>query len=178
MCSKQLNLSLFLNHTQTAHHIPCIRYLVDMKLKFYTTYHPRTARLRLSSKPREFVAVASGWTLKIGPLSSLQTSLHTITQLIEPLAWAHLRWCMVTRPSLLPMSPHVRMFESTESFARHVHDLHKEISKHIHESNACYKIRVDSHHWYLEFNVGDYVISVLGLIGQLGNCKLVALGRS
>uniref|UniRef100_A0A2N9EPA1 Chromo domain-containing protein n=1 Tax=Fagus sylvatica TaxID=28930 RepID=A0A2N9EPA1_FAGSY len=29
---------------------------------------------------------------------------------------------------LLPMSPHVRMSESAEAFARHVHDLHKDIS--------------------------------------------------
>ena len=30
---------------------------------------------------------------------------------------------------LLPMSPHVRIFESAEAFARHIHDLHNEIRK-------------------------------------------------
>ena len=30
---------------------------------------------------------------------------------------------------LLPMSPHVRISESAEAFARHIHDLHNEIRK-------------------------------------------------
>ena len=37
---------------------------------------------------------------------------------------------------LLPMSPHVRIFESVEAFARHVHDLHNEIRKKIQASNS------------------------------------------
>lgn len=41
---------------------------------------------------------------------------------------------------LLPMSPYIWMSELADSFARHVQDLHKEISKRIHESNAHYKI--------------------------------------
>ena len=32
---------------------------------------------------------------------------------------------------LLPMSPHVRISKSTKAFARHIHDLHNEISKKI-----------------------------------------------
>ena len=32
---------------------------------------------------------------------------------------------------LLPMSPHVRIFQSTKAFARHIHDLHNEIRKKI-----------------------------------------------
>ena len=31
--------------------------------------------------------------------------------------------------NLLPMSPHVRISESAEAFARHIHDLHNEIRK-------------------------------------------------
>uniref|UniRef100_A0A2N9G2F5 Chromo domain-containing protein n=1 Tax=Fagus sylvatica TaxID=28930 RepID=A0A2N9G2F5_FAGSY len=33
---------------------------------------------------------------------------------------------------LLPMSPQVRMSESAEAFAQHIHDLHKDINNHIH----------------------------------------------
>ena len=46
---------------------------------------------------------------------------------------------------LLPMSPHVRIFESAEAFARHVHDLHNEIRKKIQASNSQYKIYADTH---------------------------------
>ena len=37
---------------------------------------------------------------------------------------------------LLPMSPHVRISESAEAFARHIHDLHNEIHKKIQASNS------------------------------------------
>ncbi len=59
---------------------------------------------------------------------------------------------------LLPMSPHVRMSESAEAFARHVHDLHKDISNRIHSSNTRYKVQADSRRRHLEFAVGDYVM--------------------
>ena len=32
---------------------------------------------------------------------------------------------------LLPMSPHAKISESAETFARHIHDLHNEIRKKI-----------------------------------------------
>uniref|UniRef100_A0A2N9GB76 RNA-directed DNA polymerase n=1 Tax=Fagus sylvatica TaxID=28930 RepID=A0A2N9GB76_FAGSY len=59
---------------------------------------------------------------------------------------------------LLPMSPQVRMSESAEAFARHVHDLHKDISNRIHSSNTRYKVQADSRRRHLEFAVGDYVM--------------------
>ena len=37
---------------------------------------------------------------------------------------------------LLPMSPHVRISESAEAFAQHIHDLHNEIRKKIWVSNS------------------------------------------
>uniref|UniRef100_A0A2N9IMT1 Reverse transcriptase zinc-binding domain-containing protein n=1 Tax=Fagus sylvatica TaxID=28930 RepID=A0A2N9IMT1_FAGSY len=59
---------------------------------------------------------------------------------------------------LLPMSPQVRISESVEAFARHVHDLHKDISNRIHSSNTRYKVQADSRRRHLEFAVGDYVM--------------------
>jgi hypothetical protein len=59
---------------------------------------------------------------------------------------------------LLPMSPKVCMSESAEAFARHVHDLHKDINNHIHSSNTRYKVQADSRRRHLEFAVGDYVM--------------------
>ena len=37
---------------------------------------------------------------------------------------------------LLPMSPYVRISESVEAFARHIHDLHNEICKNIQVTNS------------------------------------------
>ena len=59
---------------------------------------------------------------------------------------------------LLPMSPHVRIFESAEAFARHIHDLHSEIRKKIQVSNSQYKIHADIHRHHVEFRVGDYIM--------------------
>uniref|UniRef100_A0A2N9H1I9 Reverse transcriptase n=1 Tax=Fagus sylvatica TaxID=28930 RepID=A0A2N9H1I9_FAGSY len=59
---------------------------------------------------------------------------------------------------LLPMSPHVRVFESAEAFAQHLHDLHHEIRNKIQASNSQYKIHADIHQRHMEFQVGDYVM--------------------
>ena len=37
---------------------------------------------------------------------------------------------------ILPMSPHVRISESAEAFAQHIHDLHNEIRKKIQVTNS------------------------------------------
>ena len=57
---------------------------------------------------------------------------------------------------LLPMSPHVRISESIEAFARHIHDLHNEIRKKIQVSNSKYKIHADTHR--IACDVWDYVM--------------------
>ena len=56
------------------------------------------------------------------------------------------------------MSPHVRIFESIEAFAQHIHDLHNEICKKIHVSNSQYKIHADTHQRHAKFQVEDYVM--------------------
>ncbi|GFZ18557.1 hypothetical protein Acr_27g0002960 [Actinidia rufa] len=59
---------------------------------------------------------------------------------------------------LLPMSPHTRVSESAESFARHIRELHDEIRKVINDSNFQYKFQADSRRRRAEFQVGDYVM--------------------
>uniref|UniRef100_A0A2N9H5T6 Reverse transcriptase n=1 Tax=Fagus sylvatica TaxID=28930 RepID=A0A2N9H5T6_FAGSY len=59
---------------------------------------------------------------------------------------------------LLPMSPHVRVSESAEAFAQHLHDLHHEIRNKIQASNFQYKIHADTRRRHMEFQVGDYVM--------------------
>jgi hypothetical protein len=66
---------------------------------------------------------------------------------------------MVRKPlDLLPMSPQVQVSKSTEAFARHIHDLHQEISNCIHASNTQYKVQTDSRRRHLKFTVGDSVM--------------------
>ena len=50
------------------------------------------------------------------------------------------------------------MFESAESFARRVQDMHVEITKQIQASNAQDKLRDDLYRRHNEFNVGNYVM--------------------
>lgn len=59
---------------------------------------------------------------------------------------------------LIPMSLHASVLLSAEVFVYHLHDLHIEINKQHDASNALYKLQVDSHKQYFEFNIGDYVI--------------------
>lgn len=59
---------------------------------------------------------------------------------------------------LLLMSLHARVFESAEAFARHVHDLHNEISKQMQASSAQYKLQADSHKGHTAFGIGYYVM--------------------
>ena len=59
---------------------------------------------------------------------------------------------------LVPMIQHPKVSESVSAFASYIHDLHKEISKKIQESNTQYKSYADLHLRHLEFNEGDYVM--------------------
>ena len=58
----------------------------------------------------------------------------------------------------VPLPPHMRVFEPTENFAKHIHDLHAEIRRKIFLSNEEYKLSTNVHHRYKEFNVGEYVM--------------------
>ena len=55
------------------------------------------------------------------------------------------------------------MSESAKSYAQHVRELHKEISKKIQISNKEYKHMTDSHKRIKKFNEGDFMIIKLRL---------------
>ena len=57
---------------------------------------------------------------------------------------------------LVPL--YTRTFETTESFAQYVTNLHKEIVKKINVSNQIYKQLADSHQQAHNFAEGDYVM--------------------
>ena len=59
---------------------------------------------------------------------------------------------------LVLLPPHMRVFESAENFAKHIHDFHVEIRRKISLSNEEYKLAADVHRRSKEFNVGDYVM--------------------
>ncbi|GFZ11364.1 adenylosuccinate synthase [Actinidia rufa] len=59
---------------------------------------------------------------------------------------------------LLPKSPHTKVSESAESFARHIQELHDEIRKVINDNNFQYKFQADSRRRHSEFQVGAYVM--------------------
>jgi len=54
------------------------------------------------------------------------------------------------------MSPHPKMFDSPESFACRIHNLHVEIIKQIQASNEQYKFWPDLYKYHDALNVGDY----------------------
>lgn len=64
-----------------------------------------------------------------------------------------------TKPlDLVPLSPHVRVSESAETFAQHIHDLHHDILKTLHDNYHQYTLHADLHERFKEFNVGDHVM--------------------
>jgi len=60
--------------------------------------------------------------------------------------------------NLIPMMHNPKISESASTFASHIHDLQKKISKKIQESNAYYKSYVDLYRMNLEFNEGNSVM--------------------
>ena len=50
------------------------------------------------------------------------------------------------------------MSKSAKAFARHIHDLHKDINNRIHSSNTRYKVQANSRRRHLEFVIGDYIM--------------------
>ena len=56
------------------------------------------------------------------------------------------------------MSPLHKVFESAESFAQHMHDLHKTICDQLNATNLKYKNLADKHRCVQNFEIGDYVM--------------------
>jgi hypothetical protein len=125
--------------------------LVGTKLKFFAAYHPQT------DGQTEVVNRSLGNLLKclVGDHARTWDSILPIAQFaynnsvnrtIGMSQFKVVHGYKARKPlDLLPMSPQVRMSESAEAFARHIHDLHKDINNHIHLSNTRYKVQVDSH---------------------------------
>jgi len=85
--------------------------------------------------------------------------LHTTVHVIGTSPFEVLHDYRPRKPiDLIPMTHHRRVSESASAFASHIHDLHKEISKKIQESNAQYKSCADLHRRHLEFKESDYVM--------------------
>ena len=63
-----------------------------------------------------------------------------------------------TPTDLVPLPPHIRIYEPTKNFAKHIHDLHVKIRRKISLSNEKYKLTTNMHCRSKEFNVGEYVM--------------------
>ena len=59
---------------------------------------------------------------------------------------------------LIPLPSHARISKSAESYAQHIQNLHKEISKKIQMSNEAYRHMANSRQRSKEFNEGDSVM--------------------
>ena len=112
-------------------------HLVGTKLKFSTTFHPQTDRQtkvvnrNLGNLLWCLVGEANrNWDL-ILPIAQIAYN-SSIKRSIGANPFKVVHGYLLRNPlDLLPMSPHVRISESTEAFARHIHDLHNEIRKKI-----------------------------------------------
>jgi hypothetical protein len=139
-------------------------HLVGTKLKFSTAFHPQTdgqtevVNRSLGNLLRCLVGEANrNWDLILPTAQLAYNSSANRTIGISPFEVVH--GYPPRKPlDLLPMSPHVRVSESAEAFAQHLHDLHHEIRNKIQASNFQYKIHVDTRRRHMEFQVGDYVM--------------------
>uniref|UniRef100_A0A2N9ICA7 Integrase catalytic domain-containing protein n=1 Tax=Fagus sylvatica TaxID=28930 RepID=A0A2N9ICA7_FAGSY len=139
-------------------------HLVGTKLKFSAAYHPQTdgqtevVNRSLGNLLRCLVGDHARTWDSILPIAQFAYN-NSVNRTIGMSPFEVVHGYKARKPlDLLPMSPQVRMSESAEAFARHVHDLHKDISTRIHLSNTRYKVQADSRRRHLEFAVGDYVM--------------------
>ena len=139
-------------------------HMVGTKLKFSTAYHPQTdgqtevvnrslgnlLRCLVGDSNRNWDSILP--TAQFAYNSSVNRSIG-----MSPFEVVH--GFKPRKPvDLLPMSPHTRVSESAESFARHIRELHDEIRKVINDNNFQYKFQADSRRRHSEFQVGDYVM--------------------
>jgi hypothetical protein len=139
-------------------------HLVDTKLKFSTAFHRQTdgqtevVNRSLGNLLRCLMGEANrNWDLILPTAQLAYNSFANRTISISPFEVVH--GYPPRKPlDLLPMSPYVRVSESTEAFAQHLHNLHHEIRNKIQASNFQYKIHADTRQRHMEFQVGDYVM--------------------
>ena len=139
-------------------------HLLGTKLKFSTAFHPQidgqneVVNRNLGNLLWCLVGEANRNWDSILPIAQLAYN-SSINRSISASPFEVMHGYTPRKPlDLLPMSPNVRIFESAEAFARHIHDLHNEIRKKIQVSNSQYKIHADIHRHHAEFRVGDYIM--------------------
>ena len=137
---------------------------MGIKLKFSTAFHPQTdgqtevVNRSLGNLLRCLVGEANQNWDSILPIAQLAYN-SSINRSIGANPFEVVHGYTPRKPlDLLPMSPQVRISESAEVFARHIHDLHNEIRKKIQASNSQYKIHADTYRRHAKFQVGDYVM--------------------
>uniref|UniRef100_A0A2N9GJN6 Integrase catalytic domain-containing protein n=1 Tax=Fagus sylvatica TaxID=28930 RepID=A0A2N9GJN6_FAGSY len=115
-------------------------HLVGTKLKFSAAYHPQTdgqtevVNQSLGNLLRCLMGDHARTWDSILPIAQFAYN-NSVNRTIGMSPFKVMYGCKTRKPlDLLPMSPQVRMSESAEAFARHVHDLHKDISNCIHSS--------------------------------------------
>jgi len=126
-------------------------YMVGPKLKFSIAYHPQTdsqtevVNRSLGNLLRCLVSDHNkNWDLILPTVHFAYNSSINRSIAMSPFEVVH--GYKPRKPlDLLPMSIHARVFESVESFARRILDLHIEITKQIQASNAQYKLQADLH---------------------------------
>ena len=139
-------------------------HLVGIKLMFSTAFHPQidgqieVVNRSLGNLLRCLVGEANkNWDLILPTVQLAYNSSTNMTIGIRPFEVMH--GYPPKKPlDLLPMSPHVRVSESAEAFAQHLHDLHHEIRNKIQASNFQYKIHADTRRRHMEFQVEDYIM--------------------
>ena len=112
-------------------------HLVGTKLKFSMAFHPQTdgqtevVNRSLGNLLRCLVGEANQNWDSILPIAQLAYN-GSVNKSIGASPFEFVHGYTPRKPlDLLPMSPHVRIFESAEVFAQHIHDLHNEIRKKI-----------------------------------------------
>ena len=101
-------------------------HLVGTKLKFSTTFHPQTEVVNrsLGNLLRCLMGKANRNWDSILPVAQLAYN-NSVNRSIGASPFEVVHGYTPRKPlDLLPMSPHVRISESAEAFARHIHDLH------------------------------------------------------
>ena len=139
-------------------------HLLGTKLKFSTAFHPQidgqneVVNRNLGNLLWCLMGEANRNWDSILPIAQLAYN-SSINRSISASPFEIMHGYTPRKPlDLLPMSPNVRIFESAEAFARHIHDLHNKIRKKIQASNSQYKIHADIHRHHAEFRVGDYIM--------------------
>ena len=110
-------------------------HLVGTKLKFSTAFHPQSdsqtevVNHSLGNLFQCLVGESNRNWDSILPIAQLEYN-SSVNRFIGASPFEVVHGYTPRKPlDLLPMSPHVRIFESVEVFAQHIHDLHNKIHK-------------------------------------------------